>query len=201
MNEQAVTSRSLLWRRLDSPSLEMFTLEQNPTPVLSGTVVLELNGQSAAVRYRTLTADWKTRQVTVTLRHGTSDRRLELRVDDEQRWWQGEAELTGLRGLYDVDLSVTPATNTLPLRRLGLNVGESCEVTAAWVKFPELRLEPLSQRYTRLGEVRYRYESGDAFADFSAALTVDDAGLVTEYLMTGSPDEARSGWTRLPSAG
>ena len=201
MNEQAVTSRSLLWQRLDSPSLEMFELEQNPIPILSGTVVLELADQPAAVHYRISTADWQTRQVTVTLRHGIFRRRLELRVDDEQRWWQGEEELTGLRGLYDVDLSVTPATNTLPLRRLGLNVGESRDVTAAWVKFPELGLEPLPQRYTRLGEDRYRYESGDAFADFSAELMVDDAGLITQYLMTGRPDEARLGWTRLASAG
>lgn len=192
-------TETLLWRRLDSPSLEHFLLEPGFTPTLRGTVVLELDSRSTVVQYWIETANWKTRRVTVALHHGTLERRLELRVDDEQRWWQGAEELTGLRGLYDIDLSVTPATNTLPLQRLELSVGESREVTAAWVKFPALRLEPLPQRYTRLGENRYRYESGDAFADFSAELTVDDAGLVTEYLMTGRPDEARLGWTRLSS--
>src|SRR5712664_99467 len=38
----------------------------------------------------------------------------------------------------DIDLAVTPATNTLPIRRLNLEVGQSQEVTAAWLKFPDL---------------------------------------------------------------
>ncbi len=193
MNEQVVApNRVLLWQRLESPSLEMFALEPDATPTLGGTVVLELEGQPATVNYRiVVTANWKTRQVTVTLNWGNDMRTLELRVDDEQRWWHGEQELAYLRGLYDVDLSVTPATNTLPLRRLELSVGESHEVTAAWVKFPELDLEPLPQRYTRTGETRYRYESGTAFADFSAELEVDDAALITKYM------SGRRGWTRV----
>lgn len=199
MSEQSPTAtRTLLWQRLDSPSLERFTLEKNPAPVLSGVVVLELEGQPAAVCYQVVTtADWKTRQVAVELAWGDMEKRLELRVDDEQRWWQGEQELTRLRGFYDVDLSVTPATNTLPLRRLELSVGEAREVTAAWVKFPGLELEPLPQRYTRLDKDLYLYKSGDAFANFSAELNVDDAGLVTEYFMTGSSAEQRLGWTRV----
>ena len=140
----------------------------------------------------TTTPDWKVRQVTVALKQGAEERKLELHVDDAQRWWRGERELTQLRGLYDIDLSITPATNTLPLRRLGPNLGESHEVTAAWVKFPELELEPLPQRYTRVDNHRYRYESGTALTDFSAELRVDDAALVTEYI-----SDALS-WIRLP---
>lgn len=198
MNRPVATfARILLWQRLDSPSLERFKLEHGSTPVLSGTVVLELDGQPATVHYQiATTSDWKTRQVVVDLAWGDAEKRLELRVDDDQRWWRGEHELTHLRGLHDVDLSVTPATNTLPLRRLDPSVGQSYRVTAAWVKFPELDLEPLPQRYTRSGENLYRYESGNAFADFSAEITVDDSGLVTEYLMTGSPTGQRLGWVR-----
>ena len=35
--------------------------------------------------------------------------------------------------------AVTPATNTLPIRRLNLQIGGSKSVIAAWVKFPDLR--------------------------------------------------------------
>jgi len=73
---------------------------------------------------------------------------------------------------------VTPATNTLPIRRLNLEVGQSQQVTAAWLKFPELKLEILFQLYTRLSPQRYRYQSGTSF---SAELLVDDLGLVTVY--------------------
>ncbi len=70
-----------------------------------------------------------------------------------------------------------PATNTLPLRRLGLEVGASRTIRAAWVRFPELTVTAVDQSYTRLGEHRYRYASGG----YAAELTVDDLWLVTSY--------------------
>jgi hypothetical protein len=87
--------------------------------------------------------------------------------------------LPDLKGCIDVDFSLTPSTNTLPIRRLHLAVGESRELTAAWVRFPELTVEPLAQRYTRLAERRYRYES--IVSGFTAELEVDDLGLVVTY--------------------
>jgi uncharacterized protein len=84
-----------------------------------------------------------------------------------------------IAGCLDVDLAFTPATNILPLRRLGLAAGESGEMTAAWVRFPALSIEPLPQRYTRLDARRVRYESrGGAF---TAELEVDELGLVVRY--------------------
>jgi len=88
-------------------------------------------------------------------------------------------EIPAVAGCLDVDLAFTPATNLLPLRRLGLAIGESREMTAAWVRFPDLSIEPLAQRYTRLDERRVRYESrGGAF---TAELEVDELGLVVSY--------------------
>lgn len=87
--------------------------------------------------------------------------------------------VAGLDGLRDVDLGFTPATNTLPMRRLALEVGESAEVDAVWVRFPELEVARLPQRYTRLEGMRYRYES--AGGAFLAELEVDANGLVIRY--------------------
>jgi uncharacterized protein len=88
-------------------------------------------------------------------------------------------EIPAVAGCLDVDLAFTPATNILPLRRLSLAVGESREMTAAWVRFPDLSVEPLAQRYTRLDERRVRYESRDG--SFTAELEVDELGLVVRY--------------------
>jgi uncharacterized protein len=88
-------------------------------------------------------------------------------------------EILGVAGCLDVDLAFTPATNLLPMRRLGLAAGESGDLTAAWVRFPDLDVQPLPQRYTRLAERRWRYQSrGGAF---TAELEVDDLGLVVRY--------------------
>jgi len=85
-----------------------------------------------------------------------------------------------IKGTVDIDLGWSPSTNTLPIRRLNLEVGQaSGEVIAAWVRFPELALQPLPQEYTRLAERQYRYSSrGGAFV---ANLVVDDHDLVLDY--------------------
>jgi hypothetical protein len=105
-------------------------------------------------------------------------------ADGAWRWklnWDEEREVPELSDCIDVDLGCTPSTNTLPIRRLNLEIGESREVTAAWVRFPALSVQPLRQRYTRLGEHAYRYESGNDAYTFTADLAVDDLGLVTSY--------------------
>jgi hypothetical protein len=63
-------------------------------------------------------------------------------------------------------------------RRLKLAVGASHEATAAWVRFPELEVQPLSQRYTRIDSDTYRYESATGY---STILRVDEKGLVNLY--------------------
>jgi hypothetical protein len=50
---------------------------------------------------------------------------------------------------------------------------------AAWVRFPELTLQPLPQEYVRLADREYRYSSrGGAFV---ANILVDDNGLALNY--------------------
>ena len=78
----------------------------------------------------------------------------------------------------DIDLGWTPATNTIPIRRLKLEVGETSSITAVWVRFPELDVVRNEQRYTRLASDRWRYQSGD----YDFELVTDAAtGLVLVY--------------------
>jgi hypothetical protein len=89
----------------------------------------------------------------------------------------------GLEGCVDVDISATPFTNTLPIRRLGLAPGESADVSVAYVDIDEMRAWTEEQRYTRLeqnsGDRLYKYESLDG--GFTADLPVDADGLVLDY--------------------
>ena len=96
---------------------------------------------------------------------------LALSVESRGTWRSWSQELRDIHGYADVDLAVTPPTNTLPIRRLNLQVGSSESFIATWVKFPELTIQTLSQRYTRLGRNIYRYESNTGF---SAEIVVDD---------------------------
>jgi len=173
--------RELLWRRLDVPGIEYFRLWDSARgPRLAGTVIFAHDGSPVRLKYGVACApDWTTRGVHVVLTQGAVTRHLKLVVGEDRRWWRGGEEIAAVAGCLDVDLSFTPATNLLPLRRLGLAPGGSGDLTAAWVRFPGLDVEPLAQRYTRLDERRLRYESRDG--TFTADLELDDLGLVVRY--------------------
>ena len=68
--------------------------------------------------------------------------------------WSGTERPPEYSDCVDVDLSFTPATNTLPIRRLGLDIGEEAEIHVAWLVWPELTVQPVLQRYTRLAEIQ-----------------------------------------------
>jgi uncharacterized protein len=193
----------VLWQRIDPPGSEWCVLEREPEGWrLRGIVLTEVATAPVLIHYAVaLAADWSTRAVEIAMRSGNANRpkQLRLTVAPEQRW-QLEREppqdpplpqddLRALHGLVDVDLGFSPATNTLPIRSLDPAIGEAVAVTAAWVRFPELTIEPLPQTYTRLAERRYRYES--AGGAFVAEIEVDDLGLVTAY---------EGGWRRIAAS-
>jgi hypothetical protein len=88
--------------------------------------------------------------------------------------------LPSLDGCLDVDLSATPFTNTLPIRRLNWQPGQSVELRMVYVDVPSLHLSVYPQRYTCLdASGRFRFEA--LRSDFTADLTVDLDGLVVDY--------------------
>jgi hypothetical protein len=141
---------------------------------LEGVALVPLRDAPAEVRYRvSVDRAWLTRRVEVRV----ETVQLVLEADGAGRWTVDGRHHAELDGCTDVDLGVTPATNTLPIRRLRLAAGESADVLAAWVAFPELTVEANEQVYERLDANRYRYRSNG----FTADLEVDDDGLVLRY--------------------
>jgi uncharacterized protein len=157
--------------------------------LLKGTVVGVLKDQRPMLASYEIHCDenWLTHRVQVECTVGNDAKTLSLRVEKRGVWHSTGQELRDIQGCDVVDLAVTPATNTLAIRRLSLQVGSSESIIAAWVKFPDLTVKPLSQRYTRLDQNTYHYASNTGF---SAGITVDDLGLVTTYA---------GGWERIGS--
>ncbi len=146
--------------------------------LLTGVVVAAYDGRPLDVDYQVLVdAGWATRSVDVTMDRLAKPRRLRLDRSTNALWRIDGAPAPELDGCLDVDLGVTPSTNTLPIRRLGLKVGQELEIDVAWVKFPELRVDRGRQTYARISAETWRYTSGEYTAD----LTVDENGCVTRY--------------------
>ena len=121
---------------------------------------------------------WRTRLVHIS--DAAGGRILELRADGDGTWTDGnDAALPLLNGAIDVDISATPFTNTLPIRRLELAIGGSADITTAYIAVPDFTVSADPQRYTRTAEGTYRFESLDS--DFTRDITVDRHGFVLAY--------------------
>ncbi len=102
----------------------------------------------------------------------------------DDHWTDGNGNVLGLLdGCSEVDIMITPFTNTLPIRRLDLQPGWSKDISVAYIALPGLRLSRSEQRYSCLSRDenggRYRYENLQS--GFTAELKVDTDGLVVDY--------------------
>lgn len=100
-------------------------------------------------------------------------------LNDAGVWYMNNEPHTEFRGCIDVDIALTPLTNTLPVRRLSLNIGEEREIRVLYFDLFEGAIKPLSQKYKRLSENMYHYENVPN--DFEADIEVDGDGLVVHY--------------------
>ena len=146
---------------------------------LQGLAVLPLEGEPCHIDYDVLCdAGWMPHSCNPSVTLSEQVRTIELRSDHLGHWEVNGRAARHLNACSDIDLGWTPATNTIPIRRLDLEVGDSANIVAAWVRFPEFDVVPNQQQYTRMASDRWRYRSGDY--DFEL-LTDAASGLVLAY--------------------
>src|SRR5215475_9943028 len=172
---------SILWRGFVLPGHEACRLfSQNSLWHVEGTAVFVHEGQPVRLDYKVVCdAAWQTLSAQVEGWLGTTVIDIQVKTDSDRHWWLNEVEQPEVMGCVDIDLNFSPSTNLLPIRRLSLTVAQTVEMKAAWLRFPSFTLETLPQRYHRLDETTYRYES--AGGQFVADLKVNRSGFVVDY--------------------
>lgn len=112
---------------------------------------------------------------------GESRRSMGLRADGKGRWKHADGpHIPELDGCIDVDIWPTPFTNSFPIWRTPMTVGQREVFRVAWIDGTALTVEAKSQAYSRIGELRYLFESLDG-GGFQAELCLDEDGLVRDY--------------------
>lgn len=153
--------------------METLELSVSADGVLATSVV---EGPNHSLRYASrLTERWEFSDLVVEDERAGS---LHLARSSAGDWSANGEHRPDLSAAIDIDLSFSPFTNTLPIRRLALRPGESRDIVTAYVT-SALEVLPDPQRYTCLSRERYLYESRDS--DFRREILVDAAGLVLEY--------------------
>lgn len=164
----------LIWRGVEVDSLERARVSQGADVQVESVIDSARGRYSYELR---CAADWTFRSLHLEALAG--HRALDLERSADGLWTLDGVERADLAEAVDLDLAISPLTNTLPIRRLDLGIDDEADIVAAYVSFPDLEILPDPQRYTRLDEDVYVYESLDS--DFEAELTVDAAGFVLEY--------------------
>src|ERR1700733_11155950 len=149
------------WQDWAGDGIEHLELRQSSSEIVAeSAIVTKLEGEPLALRYRIVCdSNWHVR--TGELARLGDDHRIELASDGAGNWLDGAGiAQPQLSGAIDVDISATPFTNTLPIRRLAPERGKSVEIIVVYILLPDLTIPTDRQRYTRLDTEgrRYRYE-------------------------------------------
>jgi uncharacterized protein len=180
--------KTVRWSQQDGTGLEHLVLDESEQGMVIESVVAGENGGEAfGLMYRIeCDARWHVRRLALRLANGAS-LDLQCRSGNNGRahalctWFDADGKpYPALDGCIDVDLTATPFTNTLPIRRLRLEPDERHVIRVVYVNVPELSVHAVEQAYTCIETSRrYRYEGLDT--GFSAEISVDGDGLVLDY--------------------
>lgn len=125
--------------------------------------------------------EWQLHSAELSVAIERSSHSIELHTDGQGHWKDGTGQrLAELDGCRDIDIWPTPFTNSFPIRRRPLAIGERQEFRMAWVCGLDLTVRPQPQSYTRLSERLYLFESLDG-SGFRVELPVDEDGIVQDY--------------------
>lgn len=124
---------------------------------------------------------WQLRDAELVLATERSTRSLSLHTDGQGHWRHRDGRpIDDLDGCLDVDIWPTPFTNSFPIRREPMAVGERRQFRMAWIFAPDLTVHAQPQAYARLADRLYLFENLDG-SGFRAELPVDEDGIVLDY--------------------
>lgn len=171
--------RVLRWKSLTDGGLEHCQVDGADDSIrIRGVMVGAANGISFGLSYAMeLDADWTFRTLSLERLDGAF---VQLISDGRGTWMDGSGMTLGqLQDCVDIDISGTPLTDTLPIRRNRLQPNVPRSLYVAYVPLDTLLPRREAQIYTRLDATHVRYRSGDG--SFEEVLETDEDGFVIDY--------------------
>ena len=169
----------LVWEGTDAKSMECVSWQIIENKIIISSHITGVSGDIPFAIHYLLEADqnWIVKQVLVNDLLNPSNN-IQLNGDGKGKWFHGTELLSMAEGCIDVDLSLTPFTNTLPIRRLQWQEGKRQTIQVIHIGLPELQMVRAEQHYTMLSPQQFLFESSD---HFSAELSLDENKMVIDY--------------------
>jgi uncharacterized protein len=172
---------NLLWTGREYYSLENCLVATTASgSEITSTIIGLYEGKLYKVEYRIKTNQrWETTLLEVNSRHSNQTESIRLEGDGKGHWTFNGKKADQFDGCIDVDIPVTPFTNTLPISRLKMDQNQSREIQVIYCDVLAQQVSAVRQRYTCLSNVKYHYENVPN--DFEATIEVDESGFVVDY--------------------
>jgi uncharacterized protein len=179
--KEPLMQTNLIWTGREYYSLENCLIDvTSDGSEITSTIVGCHEGKIYTVEYRIKTnRNWETVLLELNSRHSNQIQKIRFEGDRKGNWMSNGNIADQFNGCIDVDISLTPFTNTLPINRLSLNRNETQEIQVIYCNLLEQQIKPVRQRYTCLSNTEYHYENVPN--DFEATIEVDESGLVVDY--------------------
>ncbi len=163
-------AHAVLWVRQDRPGNDAcrFADAEGGYLIDGSSTNADLNILRYRIRAR---GDGTTRRVRI----GAKSRIFVRRAPDDT-WMLNGTSVPAVTGAKDIDFDFTPATFTLPIRRLKLGVGDEAEVLVARLDLEKKQLKPLHLVFRRT--TNNEYERLETETGTTSHLLVDSQGIV-----------------------
>ena len=173
----------VIWEQIVGKGLEHLILRQDQKIEAESLALGIIEGATYRIKYQIVCdTDWKVERVRVK---DLLINKALVFIQKEDGVWSDEQDhlIEALNGCIDVDIMITPFTNTIPIKRLRLAMGESREISVLYFRIPGLTFSKFDQRYTFLSQEKdhgvYKYES--LSSGFTSDIKVEADGLVMDY--------------------
>ena len=123
--------------------------------------------------------NWECISFEVTTQLSDNKETINYHSDGKGNWTKNGVPLNEFKGCIDIDISLTPFTNSLPINRLQWELNNPQQIKVLFIDILSQKMVAVQQRYTKLSNTEYRFENVPN--DFEAIITVDELGMVVNY--------------------
>ena len=126
-----------------------------------------------------LGGNWQTLGFEIKAQLANTINYIKFDSDGNGNWTVNNKALPEFAGCIDIDIALTPFTNSLPVNRLNMQPGQQQLIKVLYIDVVKQELLPVEQMYTCINATTYKYQN--TTDDFEAIIHVDENGLVEIY--------------------
>jgi hypothetical protein len=172
--------RNIIWKGLEAESLEFCSIHFHEWIDVKSSIVGCSDDIPFKVDYElTLSKDWIISDFSIRAWLGNVEQSLHLKHNGYGVWSGNGNEWKDIEGCLDIDISLTPFTNSLPINRIKTGFHQKTDIEVVYIDVLNFDISKEIQHYQLLENNKYHFANSDG--GFIADIIVDEFNLIQYY--------------------